>query len=340
MEFFIMRYLFIRLFVLTLLFLNSPAQSQWKGTKEVKDGVIHIYNTRKGLWKDKKKMVMEEIVTIGIEDGDDNYILNNPTSIAIDDNNSIYICDMNDYSIKVYDQNGRFLRMIGKKGQGPGEFQGPKRIAITNDQKLCVIDIARKIHYLTLQGDYIKSYLTKYVLDYMTVIPGNDSILLSRLVFPWEKVIEPWNFAEFNDNGEITRKMGELVSYGETDGQAMGLAVWYSETKLSGSCDGKLLVAYDYPYRIDIYDSDFNKTMFITRENKNFTEVVPYKRRGVDYLALRSKINFCSWLETGNTYFLIGFKDLGPDFVEKMKNRDYSPMRILYDLYDADGHFL
>ena len=74
-----MKYLF-NFFILCLFFslifaiCTNAQERKWKGKREIKDGVVYIHNPEKGLWQGKKEMTMQEVLSIGIEDGDENYI--------------------------------------------------------------------------------------------------------------------------------------------------------------------------------------------------------------------------------------------------------------------------
>jgi hypothetical protein len=77
----------------------------------------------------------EEII-IGREDGDG--ILIYPRQIGEGPDGNIYVYDLADAFIKVYSPEGKFLRKIGGKGQGPGEIQRPEGVSFgfTLDDKL------------------------------------------------------------------------------------------------------------------------------------------------------------------------------------------------------------
>ena len=56
--------------------------------------------------------------------------------------------------IKVYGPDGRHLRTIGKKGQGPGELQSPSRMTMTADGNLCFLDFGQQPRlHLFARGD-------------------------------------------------------------------------------------------------------------------------------------------------------------------------------------------
>ena len=49
----------------------TPEQEQ-QGKKEIRDGITYMENTKAGLWDNSKKMILEPVLTIGVEDGEEN----------------------------------------------------------------------------------------------------------------------------------------------------------------------------------------------------------------------------------------------------------------------------
>lgn len=77
--------------------------------------------------------------------------------IGADAAGNIYLCDFQACNIKKFSADGKFLKIIGRKGQGPGEFSMPSRIAVTGD-RLFIYDMGnRHLCALTTDGEYIKS---------------------------------------------------------------------------------------------------------------------------------------------------------------------------------------
>jgi hypothetical protein len=58
------------------------------------------------------------------------------------------VLDRPNARVMVYGPTGRFLRQIGRKGQGPGELTVPMQLAITGDGTLVVMDLARPAYSL------------------------------------------------------------------------------------------------------------------------------------------------------------------------------------------------
>jgi len=66
------------------------------------------------------------------------------SSIALDRAGNVYVSDFSAVRIWVFDQTGRSQPGIGRKGQGPGEFQAPTGLGISRDGgRLYVRDVAR-----------------------------------------------------------------------------------------------------------------------------------------------------------------------------------------------------
>ncbi|MDH4198614.1 MAG: 6-bladed beta-propeller, partial [Candidatus Aminicenantes bacterium] len=99
----------------------SPAQKTYPVTTEVKDGVKTVTNPdypRDGRFVAK----LTEEMSCGEEGGPDEALLNKPLELRVDGQGRAYVMDWGDVTIKVYDAEGRFLRSVGRQGQGPGEF--------------------------------------------------------------------------------------------------------------------------------------------------------------------------------------------------------------------------
>jgi hypothetical protein len=66
-----------------------------------------------------------------------------PVDIALDPSGRIFVLDFQDHNIKTFDASGKFLKVIGRKGQGPGEFSMPLSFAFAKD-RLAVWDQSRR----------------------------------------------------------------------------------------------------------------------------------------------------------------------------------------------------
>lgn len=79
-------------------------------------------------------------VTIGSADGPD-LLEYHPVTVAIDSRGRFYLTTaLALHEVKVFDGSGRFLRVIGREGEGPGEFRRISALVITPGDSLYVLD--------------------------------------------------------------------------------------------------------------------------------------------------------------------------------------------------------
>lgn len=84
--------------------------------------------------------------TIGAEEGESWELLAGVRQIAFDRNENLYILDANNHRVLVFNASGRFVRQIGKKGEGPGELMLPLAMAVTGDNQVVVSDLGRRAY--------------------------------------------------------------------------------------------------------------------------------------------------------------------------------------------------
>jgi hypothetical protein len=63
-----------------------------------------------------------------------------PTNLTIDDNGLIYVTNITDATVKIYDKDGHFINKIGQLGDALGEFTRPKGIAVDPQHRIWVVD--------------------------------------------------------------------------------------------------------------------------------------------------------------------------------------------------------
>jgi DNA-binding beta-propeller fold protein YncE len=82
-----------------------------------------------------------------------------PTSIAIDARDRVYVADEHMHSVSVFDRDGQFLTRWGERGTGPGQFNRPSGLAIDSEQNILVMDhLNARVQKLSLDGKYISSF--------------------------------------------------------------------------------------------------------------------------------------------------------------------------------------
>jgi hypothetical protein len=102
-----------------------------------------------------------EEMSIGVADGSEEYMLGEIADIAIARDGSIYALDRQVPAIRHYDARGKFVRNIGRRGEGPGEFRSMSGIALARDGRLLLWDTGNwRINVYSPAGDVLPQITT------------------------------------------------------------------------------------------------------------------------------------------------------------------------------------
>lgn len=84
-----------------------------------------------------------QVFAVGRENGAAHETFGIVAGVAFDASDNLYVLDRQASRIMVYDRTGRFIRQIGKPGEGPGELMVPVQLAIGGDGTVVVSDMGR-----------------------------------------------------------------------------------------------------------------------------------------------------------------------------------------------------
>ena len=173
-------------FAASLLVALSFSQQQvqeWKGNVEENAGIRVIRNPRDPIYKGDICSLVEEL-SIGYVEGKEERLFTNINDIAVDAHENIYLLDLKQDKISIFDKNGKFIRNIGKRGQGPGEFQFPRQILISPNHELVVCDLmVRRLLFFLFDGTFKGSIPTwKYGRLTRVLVDSEDNIIGETLL--------------------------------------------------------------------------------------------------------------------------------------------------------------
>lgn len=101
----------------------------------------------------------QKILGVGRADGDSAEIFGFVTDAAFGPGGSIYVADPGQHRIVVLDSDGRFVRTIGRPGQGPGEFLDPSSIALLRDTLFVYDGRQGRVSVLDTLGAFLRSFV-------------------------------------------------------------------------------------------------------------------------------------------------------------------------------------
>lgn len=121
----------------------------------------------------------EELV-IGQSDNPDE-ALSEVGMFVVDKEGNLFVVDSKDRKVKAFDRNGKFLRLIGKPGEGPGELGLPTGVQFTPDGQLMVEDATnRRLSFFKPSGEFIRSASTADKMGLLNILLDGQGNYLGR----------------------------------------------------------------------------------------------------------------------------------------------------------------
>ncbi len=164
------------------------------------DGIQIVYNPQDPVRSlgSSFNLVLKQDLVIGIQEKGTDYQFEVISDIKTDDDGNIYIVDEQAHCIKLFDKKGNYLKDIGRKGQGPGEFVAPTEMVVLED-KIAVYSLGR-ISYFTLDGNFIDHRKVMFgrivcfdsegnIIAQQAGRPGNDMKLFLRKFNPEGQIL-------------------------------------------------------------------------------------------------------------------------------------------------------
>lgn len=131
---------------------DAPARG-WGGTVDtLPSGQIVVHNPAGSLWGPGEEWTVREDLRVGAIDGDGPDMFGVITDVEVDEYGRFWVFEGQAQELRVFDADGRFVRTVGREGEGPGEFQrvigmawGPDGhlwLADPSNNRLSVVDTA------------------------------------------------------------------------------------------------------------------------------------------------------------------------------------------------------
>ena len=180
----------------------KKADDGWPGSISDENGVTVVKNPVEPLYS-PDALTLEEDLTIGAVDGPEEYMFQQLRSIAINDDEEIYVLDYGAKNVKIFNTEGEHVRTFSLAGQGPGEVQLPNALLLSPSGDLYVGDMSRLSHF-TAEGDFIDSIPLKGMM-FIDHIDQNGNFY--SLEIDQEKMV--YELKKFDPEMNYIRSFGE-----------------------------------------------------------------------------------------------------------------------------------
>lgn len=351
-------YLIIGIVCFSFLYISALGDQKagWKGKIEQEEGVKVVKNPKEPLYGEIE-LELELDLTIGGEEYDENYNFIRISDVKVDEDGNIYVLDSRECRIQIYDKDGKYLKTIGRKGEGPGEFQRASRMTMSARGKLYV-DESRKILIFNEDNTYERSInVDSLILSYLVTKEENLlgwSRIRSEKKISFDVILVDSNgkkidtIASFPDNSVILKKSlpggGGIITSGRPPyGAGLSFCPLGDELGIYG---------YSDEYRLWVVNSTGKMVNIIEKKEKR---QATSKKEESEYIKERME----SWQARGNVQWSAGdlrklFKfakykpffssiktdDKGHIFLQKPKSVVKSEKDTYFDFFNKEGYYL
>jgi len=324
-------------------------KAEWRGEIEYENGVKVVKNPADPVYGEIL-LDLEEDLSIGRED-DANYMFYAVRKIDVDDQGNIYVLEGRNCRLQKFDRTGQYLQTIGRKGQGPGEFQKPSWFFLGEENNIYVSEYV-KIHIFNGKGEYIKSILLSNLTTEFSIAPDENIFGIASIKTEQEsnqcilkmdskgKMIK--NISKFAAMVPVTRKgTGKMV-------MAFVVSHEYNpDLYFSRTVNNKHLYAHSLEYSLFQVDLEGNLELIIkkeepqhaiSQEEKNkiysrFSEIEEKWPKGV----VKEAVQFPSH----RPYFSrIATDERGRIYVRRVKPAIDESEEVEFDIFSKEGYYL
>ena len=224
-------------------------------------------------------VISEEIkLSLDFEFGESgDVIFNRLSDLATDSNNNIYLLDHNEKLIYVFNETGKYLKKIGRPGQGPGEFQYLDSIFIDHQDILYILDSRnRRVEIFDSEANYGRSIALKgFPGGYgsQIIADKNGNLYISGHYRKSNSVL-----AKYSSTGELLKHFPlPLVEYNVSSFNDFNQQMVNQNINGGTMCfdeGDNLIFSYGWPYKIVGFTSEGEGTIqFSINNNLNWIPI-------------------------------------------------------------------
>ncbi|MFY0255139.1 6-bladed beta-propeller [Chitinophaga sp. 30R24] len=256
--------------------------------------VISIPNQLEELSLCKYSEIFDSIRIVKLETNNKSMIGRIDKMIAFD--HKFFILDQVERKAVIeFDENGKFLRIIGSKGSGKGQYNEPNDISINNNKLIVWVNDFRKFLVYDMNGNFLKEVRVKSYAK-SGVILDHEQFALFMDIGGDKVTNEKFDLKIFDKNGELTH-----IGFEKKDRNFSKGIFFFSQN------DGQTIVSPGYSNTIYSLTSDL-----LTKKYK-----IDFGSREIPYDTIRnftSISKFLSWAKKSNWAYLSKYFET-PDFL-------------------------
>jgi hypothetical protein len=281
--------------------------------------------------------------------------------VAVDGVGCVYFLDRRAKHIKKFDLTGKFIKLIGREGQGPGEFSSPYRLACSGDSLVVWDMMGFRFSLFTLEGDPIKSVRHSFLEEgnpmKIRALPSGEFVVGLEKIYRDPKKPQDYLIQLYSSEMEVQKTIYTHSVWRNIWGipNAPNIPVPFSpQVYWDLTPDGEIVIGFSEKYEIDVYDKEKGKIasfarnydpIEVTKEDKTtfFSNLIfagstsdgavvqreppPALKENVKFPEFKPAFNSIAVDSDGNVL-------IGPYVKDKKEEYRY------FDAFDSQGNFI
>jgi hypothetical protein len=321
--------------------LAGVQERAWKGKVEVENGVKIFRNPAEPLFGEFVFDLREDL-NIGGDPTKETYYFPKGAVLSVDREGNLYVADMGNRLVEMFDRTGAFVRQIGRQGQGPGEYLFPSRVLFDGEGNPVVWG-GRDLNCYDKDGVFKKKVMFKTFLS--TFMMGPKDTIIGTTQPGLGPGGPKYTLVQLNADGSLVRTIAEFRGEFSESQKAITLH-WYSNSILLSPLAADLFCyGFSENYRIYVADAEGRTAYIIAKDEKpqsiSGKEKDETKKSGVFlWMGEGAKENAVFFPEHRPFFSRISSDDAGRLYVVKsgsILEKD-APRQV--DVFSKDGIFL
>jgi hypothetical protein len=170
---------------------------------------MFVHNTLNEINACEGKIKLNLIRVWGDDEVDDeNQFLRFPEDIMISNDNLVYILDSGNHRVQIFDRSGKFIKTIGRRGQGPGDLLMPTSFCLDKNNNIIVADDNNyRIQAFNFNGKYLYSFRLRGFITAIKLNRDNQIAIFSHSdSFMSKKLVSIYDF-----KGNLVKRIGNHI---------------------------------------------------------------------------------------------------------------------------------
>jgi hypothetical protein len=315
----------------------TAPQVKWKGTVVKEGDVTIVKNPREPLSK-TPVLELEEDLSIGGPDAQGDDAFGQARQVVADDAGTMYVLDEQASDVKVFDASGKYLRTIGRKGQGPGELEFPMTLSLNRAAgELTVQQQTRGLTVFKTDGTFLRQQSLQGLISGRGRVDSRGNVYVLEIVLG--DLGSSYATKKLAPDGSLLATISETPAPGGKGGSGIRrVRPFLPVAYFLVDRNDRLVYGYPETYEIQLYGSADAKVLRKIRRDYD-----PVPVTGEEKAALEKDIPPGMKVEIDYpkdhpAYLRFFLSDLGHLIVQTYEKADGG--KVLHDVFDAEGRFI